>query len=232
MWRKSGEKSGMMIPVNVRTGEIAVNLAKNIPLEENAFPAMAFSADGRKLAVAIRDKGTALQIFDLAEVSEKPTLTRPITALDPQWAISPSVLAFSPDASKLALFFEHGDNALLLSWDVNKNEQTHEQVYPTSPAPGADPKKFTGSTLKWLGNEEWILYGMTLIPTSSSQFSYPLMFYQSSRSSRAKILFQYPIDPFNFEVVFETSDGRKLLAFVRLVNPNEPPEEPKPQEQP
>ncbi len=88
-----------------------------------------------------------------------------ITPLDPRWPVTPTGMAFSPDATKLAMLFEQNGNGLLLCYRVDRGQQISEHQY-AEPLLSRDARQFTDNALAWMPDgKSWLLYGQGVFDT-------------------------------------------------------------------
>ncbi|HMB95894.1 MAG TPA: hypothetical protein VKK61_07640, partial [Tepidisphaeraceae bacterium] len=83
----------------------------------------------------------------------------------------PTGMAFSADATKIAILFEARGNALLISYQIEPGKtaltQDGEHVYPAGLLPGADTHCFIGNALAWLPDGSgWLIYGQGILDSA------------------------------------------------------------------
>lgn len=94
---------------------------------------IAFSGDGRFMALAYRDGGRALvQIFDVEQA--KPLRWFVIPGVDATKSVEPAGFAFSPDGTRLAMALEEFGQGLVLVWNlkspVDRTQLIAKNIYP------------------------------------------------------------------------------------------------------
>jgi hypothetical protein len=149
----------------------------------------AVSPDGKMFAVVLKpsqDKGidkARVAIYPLVGVATSEWL--PITDMDPQWAINPAAIAFSPDNKRIAVMFEHENNDVIYNWRLSDRKLTGTQMVPAGvlPPPASDDPPVAGPNstvggpspsaphqLEWLsGGNSWLIHGNAVVDANDGR---------------------------------------------------------------
>jgi len=142
--------------------------AFDIPRFTSEHPPV-LSPDGSMLAVAERDttksgeKVMTIFVYDLPACTQRKL---PIADLTTSSDTAATGIAFSADSSRIAALFEQGANGLLVVF--NTTGQPKEISNTLYPVPSRPQNVFTGTSLLWLGNDALLVYGRTVLSSTTA----------------------------------------------------------------
>jgi hypothetical protein len=157
--------TGQMLQILSTNGNAIGQLTTPTLLSDTGHgsPNFAISTAAQRLIVVskIGDAPALLQ-YDLARGVALPPIK--IREIDPSFAAAPTGMAYSNDGKHLAVLYEHGGGAVVLSYDANTETKPQEFDYPSDPFDSAQGDEFTGNAIAWLDPSPfWTIRGRGLV---------------------------------------------------------------------
>lgn len=127
------------------------------------------SPDGQYVALAVRVEGkAAIELYSLTADREPQDLV--IKDLDPHWIVQPAGIAFSSDASNVAILFVERDEGFIASWNLkDRTSPPNEQLCTAIPLQVTRNSNSGGRVLDWVGNRTWLIGGDAVMDVATGR---------------------------------------------------------------